>query len=74
LRHGRSRLENLSIRQPLQCWVNFFFLIPHDRPACVLSVKTAKSRWCWRKDLLNSRGLSDEDRAGFLLVLEWFEN
>ena len=33
-----------------------------------------KKRWCWRKDLSEFRGLSDRERAGFLLVLEWFEN
>jgi len=33
-----------------------------------------KVRWCWRKDLSEFRGLSDQDKAGFLLVLEWFEN
>jgi site-specific recombinase XerD len=33
-----------------------------------------KSRWCWRKDLAGFRGLTDRERAGFLLVLEWFEN
>ena len=32
------------------------------------------SRWCWRKDLSEFRGLTDRERAGFLLVLEWFEN
>jgi len=31
-------------------------------------------RWCWRKDLSEFRGLSEQERAGFLLVLEWFEN
>lgn len=35
---------------------------------------TRKSRWCWRRDLAEFRGLSDQERAGFLLVLEWFEN
>ena len=30
--------------------------------------------WCWRKDLAAFRGLSDFERTGFLLVLEWFEN
>jgi hypothetical protein len=35
---------------------------------------TGKARWCWRKDLAGFRGLSDRERAGFLLVLEWFEN
>jgi site-specific recombinase XerD len=33
-----------------------------------------KVRWCWRRDLAEFRGLSDRERAGFLLVLEWFEN
>jgi hypothetical protein len=33
-----------------------------------------KTRWCWRKDLREFRGLSDSDRNGFLLALEWFEN
>lgn len=35
---------------------------------------TAKTRLCWRKDLADFRNLSDRERAGFLLVLEWFEN
>ena len=35
---------------------------------------THKTRWCWRKDLAEFRGLTDRERAGFLLVLEWFEN
>jgi len=33
-----------------------------------------KTRWCWRKDLQGFRGLTDQQRTGFLLVLEWFEN
>ena len=33
-----------------------------------------KHRLCWRKDLVDFRNLSDQERAGFLLVLEWFEN
>jgi integron integrase len=33
-----------------------------------------KTRWCWRRDLAGFRGLSERDRGGFLLVLEWFEN
>jgi hypothetical protein len=35
---------------------------------------TRKTRWCWRKDLAEFRGLTDRERSGFLLVLEWFEN
>ena len=37
-------------------------------------MKTAVTRWCWRKDLAEFRGLNDTERSGFLLVLEWFEN
>jgi site-specific recombinase XerD len=33
-----------------------------------------KTRWCWRKDLSEFRGLSAQERVGFLLILEWFEN
>ena len=33
-----------------------------------------KSRCCWRKDLSEFRGLTNRERTGFLLVLEWFEN
>ncbi len=33
-----------------------------------------KARCCWRKDLAAFRGLTDRERTGFLLVLEWFEN
>ena len=33
-----------------------------------------KTRWCWRKDLSEFRGLSERQRTGFMLVLEWFEN
>lgn len=33
-----------------------------------------KTRWCWRRDLAGFRGLTDRERTGFLLVLEWFEN
>lgn len=33
-----------------------------------------KKRLCWRKDLVEFRGLSEQERTGFLLVLEWFEN
>jgi len=31
-------------------------------------------RFCWRKDLSLYRGLKDAERAGFLVLLEWFEN
>jgi len=37
-------------------------------------MNTLPNRWCWRKDLSEFRGLTDRERSGFLLVLEWFEN
>jgi len=37
-------------------------------------MSATKCRWCWRKDLSEFRGLTDRERTGFLLVLEWFEN
>ena len=37
-------------------------------------MRPSKTRWCWRRDLAEFRGLSDRERAAFLLVLEWFEN
>ena len=37
-------------------------------------MKTAVSHWCWRSDLAEFRGLTNSERSGFLLVLEWFEN
>lgn len=40
----------------------------------MVSMKTATTRWCWRKDLAEFRGLTNAERSGFLLVLEWFEN
>jgi hypothetical protein len=33
-----------------------------------------KTRCCWRRDLADFRGLTERERSGFLLVLEWFEN
>ena len=36
--------------------------------------KDTHGSWCWRKDLAGFRGLAERERAGFLLVLEWFEN
>jgi len=39
-----------------------------------MNTQTSMSRWCWRKDLSEFRGLSDQEKHGFLLLLEWFEN
>lgn len=49
------------------------------RSGCFFEHMTAtetkkKTRWCWRKDLAEYRGLTERERTGFLLVLEWFEN
>ena len=45
-----------------------------DDFAAMNATMNRKPRWCWRKDLAEFRGLTDRERAGFLLVLEWFEN
>jgi integron integrase len=42
--------------------------------AVMTATMTRKNRWCWRKDLAGFRGLTEKERSGFLLVLEWFEN
>jgi len=35
---------------------------------------TTIARCCWRRDLADFRGLTERERSGFLLLLEWFEN
>jgi len=55
------------------------FLIDQGGPSRFSVAMTAtmtrkKTRWCWRKDLAGFRGLTEQERTGFLLVLEWFEN
>ncbi|MEP2776434.1 MAG: integron integrase [Luteolibacter sp.] len=37
-------------------------------------MNATKRRCCWRRDLAEFRGLTERERTGFLLVLEWFEN
>ena len=37
-------------------------------------MKTKPTRCCWRKDLAGFRGLTEKEKSGYLLVLEWFEN
>jgi len=54
--------------------VNIFLF---DIPASIVffvQMSAIASRCCWRRDLAEFRGLSDRERSGFLLVLEWFEN
>lgn len=31
-----------------------------------------RAHWSWRDDLAAFKGLSDREKAGYLLVLEWF--
>ena len=38
------------------------------------AITAKRQRWCWRKDLGVFRGLSEKDRSGFLVLLEWFES
>jgi hypothetical protein len=35
-----------------------------------VAMNALKARWCWRKDLAEFRGLTDRERAGFLLGCE----
>lgn len=53
---------------------NIFRLTRVVGPDWVRTMSASRLRWCWRKDLAEFRGLSDRERAGLLLVLEWFEN
>lgn len=39
-----------------------------------MSTCSRRQRFCWRKDLADFRGLTESEKSGFLLVLEWFEN
>ena len=39
-----------------------------------MSAIAKKTHWSWRDDLAAFKGLSDRDKTGYLLVLEWFEN
>lgn len=41
---------------------------PDTPPPC------SKKHRCWRNDLAGFRGLTDTERGGFLVLLEWFEN
>jgi len=39
-----------------------------------MNASIQQKNWSWRGDLAAFRNLSDRDKAGYLLVLEWFEN
>jgi hypothetical protein len=71
------------IRRPGIGWILNKYSIEHffvdeaaidDDFVAMNATMNRKPRWCWRKDLAEFRGLTDRERAGFLLVLEWFEN
>ena len=51
-------------------WIDLNSFDRFDAP----TMSVSRLHWCWRKDLAEFRGLSDFQRSGFLLVLEWFEN
>jgi integron integrase len=51
-----------------------FFIDPSYVLVFLFPMALKKLRMCWRNDLAGFRGLSDQDKTGFLLVLEWFEN
>ena len=67
-----------SLSRQKNCSGEHFQLTPGNRTVDLNSMSTTetqkKARWCWRKDLAAFRGLTDRERTGFLLVLEWFEN
>jgi integron integrase len=54
--------------------MNTFCLTLDAGAVFLIAMNAVKTRWCWRKDLAGFRGLTDKERVGFLLVLEWFEN
>ncbi len=45
-----------------------------QQPAAERRQVAFTSRCSWRKDLSLFRGLTDVERSGFLILLEWFEN
>ena len=60
----QSGRKNTFLRLPFSNFSYLFGYIMNTRP----------KRWCRRRDLAEFRGLTDRERAGYLLVLEWFEN
>ncbi len=69
-RRGRCRMH---LSNESSCEHLFRLTNPPDI-VFLATMSASKTRWCWRKDLAEFRGLSDRNREGFLLVLEWFEN
>ena len=60
-------LENKNVQK------NTFLLTAGSRSVFLVPMNattTRATRWCWRKDLAEFRGLTDRERTGFLLVLE----
>jgi integron integrase len=82
---GFSTVDWLKNRQECLCHgsrglnlknvhTNTFCLTQVSGVASFVVMDVIKSRWCWRKDLAEFRGLSEREQAGFLVMLEWFEN
>ena len=67
-------LQAVEWSREVKCSGEHFILTSIAFGDVVVFMKTAVTRWCWRKDLCEFRGLTDTERSGVLLVLEWFEN
>ena len=47
----------------------------HNRdPENPMATNNPTTRLSWRRDLEGFRGLTDQEKAGYLPVLEWFES
>ena len=55
-------------------WEHLFLLTVRSLVAIGFFMSAIKTRWCWRKDLAGFRGMSDPERAAYLVLLEWFEH
>jgi hypothetical protein len=62
-------VEGLKFRKNVH--ENTFYLTQVSGVASFVVMDVIKSRWCWRKDLAEFRGLTERERAGFLVMLEW---
>ena len=49
-------------------------LTPPGFSSGVAGLTPKRKKCCWRKDLAEFRGLTHQERSGFLICLEWFEN
>ena len=53
---------------------SLFLPLPKNRDFVPSIMSVSKTRLCWRNDLAEFRGLSNQERTGYLILLEWFEN